>query len=362
MTLAKRFAALVATFILGRRRLWPMLLATGFAIGPIAASPLSVDAAVVQVCPSGCAFTTIQGALASAGNGDEIDIAAGTYSGGFTTSVNVALVGSGAGSTVVTGGGPVMTVPMGTTVAVSSLSITGGNNPGGSGGGILNLGQLTLTRVAIAGNAAAYGGGITNVGVLTLNGIVTNNAATVNGGGIFNRPTARVTVEDSTLTDNTAGRFGAGIRNLGTMTIDSSVVSDNSTNSDGMGGGISNAGRLSVSDSSIIGNAGGAGGGGLENVNEAGGAAGIEGTTTTPGTAGLSHTQIAGNTAAYGGGILQLGGNLTIVGGLINFNTASVVGGGIFLSDGVVTLVNSSVVTNAPDNCAPPNSVAGCTG
>jgi len=362
MTLVTGLAAHVAILIFGRRRLWLTLLATGLAIAPMAASPLSVAAAVVQVCPSGCAFTTIQDALASAGNGDEIDIAAGTYSGGFTISVNVALVGSGAGSTVVTGGGPVMTVAPGAAVAVSSLSVTGGNNPGGVGGGISNFGLLTLTNIVVTGNGAGYGAGIWNTAVLALDGIVSNNTATANGGGILNRPSGLVTISNSSISGNVAGGNGAGIHNVGTMSINSSSVTNNSIGGSGYGGGISNRGSLRASDSSIAGNSGGAGGGGVANFNMSGGAAGIEGTTTTPGTASLSNTQIAGNTAAYGGGIIQLGGNLTIVGGLVDFNTASVDGGGIFLTDGVVTLVNSSLASNSPDNCAPPNSIARCTG
>ena len=37
-------------------------------------------------------------------------------------------------------------------------------------------------------------------------------------------------------------------------------------------------------------------------------------------------------------------------------------GGGIYLDSGTVTLHDSTVTGNVPDNCAPPGAVAGCTG
>jgi hypothetical protein len=43
-------------------------------------------------------------------------------------------------------------------------------------------------------------------------------------------------------------------------------------------------------------------------------------------------------------------------------NTAGAGGGGIYLDSGTVTLHDSTVTGNVPDNCAPPGAVAGCTG
>jgi hypothetical protein len=37
-------------------------------------------------------------------------------------------------------------------------------------------------------------------------------------------------------------------------------------------------------------------------------------------------------------------------------------GGGIFNSDGTVTLSATAITGNTPDNCEPPNSISGCTG
>ena len=42
-------------------------------------------------------------------------------------------------------------------------------------------------------------------------------------------------------------------------------------------------------------------------------------------------------------------------------NTATIGGGGIYADDADVTLTNTSVVSNHPDNCEPLNTVTGCT-
>jgi hypothetical protein len=88
-----------------------------------------------------------------------------------------------------------------------------GNTAGGSGGGVANLGAVTLRRAAsIAGNTADQGGGVHNVGTLSLEGyttVVGNTAA--QGGGVFNDGTVNRT-EHSRIRENTA--TGNGDRSL----------------------------------------------------------------------------------------------------------------------------------------------------
>jgi nitrous oxidase accessory protein NosD len=185
------------------------------------------SAATLQVCPSGCSFTTIAGALAAAANGDTIGIAAGTYAGGFTVDKNVTLRGEGADQTTITGGAPVVTVANGVSATIESVTITGGNSD--FGGGIFNGGTLTLKESTVSGNTAFVGGGITNVGTLTLReSTVSGNTASV-GGGIANGGT--LTLTESTVSGNTATAglgFGGGIFNSGgTVTLTESTVSGN---------------------------------------------------------------------------------------------------------------------------------------
>jgi hypothetical protein len=58
---------------------------------------------------------------------------------------------------------------------------------------------------------------------------------------------------------------------------------------------------------------------------------------------------------------VNFGPSATLAGSTITGNTAGA-GGGIYLDSGTVTLQDSTVSGNVPDNCAPPGSVTGCTG
>jgi hypothetical protein len=248
-------------------------------------------AAAVNVCPSGCAFTQIAPAIAAASPGDTIQIAAGTYVGGFTIDKSLTLVGAGASSTFISGGGPVVTVGVlnagsEPTVAIRGVTITGGVNSSSPfpfvarGGGIdvphaANFAPgatLTISDSVVSGNrtapsaatdsgvpcppdititcinddlpfAAARGGGIATSGQLTLkNTVVRDNVCAssvvsdAEGCGIFSLPGSSVSLSNSTVTGNVAsavapnGRFAdaGGIFALGTLTIDGSLVSGNS--------------------------------------------------------------------------------------------------------------------------------------
>src|SRR5450631_3920307 len=97
--------------------------------GPVVAGPK--PATTLKVCPSGCPYSEIAPALAVAKRGDTIMLAAGTYVGGVTITASVKLVGAGSASTMIRGGGPVLTI--GTfgassepTVSIQGVTITGG--------------------------------------------------------------------------------------------------------------------------------------------------------------------------------------------------------------------------------------------
>jgi hypothetical protein len=89
------------------------------------------SAATLNVCPSGCPYTQLAPALAAAHDGDTIKIGPGTYDGGVTVDVSVKLVGAGAASTIISGGGPVLTIgefgaSSEPTVSIEGVRITGG--------------------------------------------------------------------------------------------------------------------------------------------------------------------------------------------------------------------------------------------
>jgi hypothetical protein len=91
----------------------------------------AASAATLNVCPSGCPYTQIAPAVAAAKSGDTIRVGPGTYRGGITVDVSVRLAGAGAGSTIIRGGGHVLTIgafgassePV---VSISGVTITGG--------------------------------------------------------------------------------------------------------------------------------------------------------------------------------------------------------------------------------------------
>lgn len=155
--------------------------------------------------------------------------------------VNVTIVGAGARTTTVTGGegfddrifdipSPVFTtdpneepVPSDAVVNISGLTITGGNVDS-IGGGIRNIGTLTLTRSTLTENTAALGGGgIRNdldltVDRSTISDNVVESSEGEGGGlgggaGIFNNDAA--TLVNSTISGNEAGTFGGGVNNFG---------------------------------------------------------------------------------------------------------------------------------------------------
>ena len=115
------------------------------------------------------------------------------------------------------------------------------NAAGFSGGGFTNAitGTTTVVNSIISKNEAnsmvannvanAFGGGMYNMGTLTLtNSLIADNAAEF-GGGINNKSTGDLTITNCTITANVATNGGGpGVNNLdGKLTINNSVVARN---------------------------------------------------------------------------------------------------------------------------------------
>jgi hypothetical protein len=239
--------------------------------------------------------------------------------------------------------------------------------PNAGGGGIQNLlGSVTLDSSQVDRNTSLNGGGISSgngnggippgIGHLTLNNSeVDANTATapvpqpgsqggppIAAGGIANGGDA--VLNSSRVDHNVASHTsGGGIVNHGTMTLNNSEVNNNTAAGSGVvasGGGIINAqgppgaagtGILTLNQTRVLNNSAGGDGGGIANGVPLPGPVPLVGGPVT-----LNHSRVSGNTAAHGGGIF-------------NFN-------------GSVTLLDTTVTNNHPDNCEPPGSIAGCTG
>jgi hypothetical protein len=285
-----------------------VVIATLAITSPTAASPrvwrvtTTMDhAAVAQGCqPSNC---SLRDAIGAAAVGDEVKIPTGIYTlsyGELQVPHDMTIVGSGARSTIIDGGGHgrVFEISMPATVTIRAVQITNGadgaDNTNGHGAGIFNHGSLTLVDDAVRANAAAYnafqangyGGGIDSDGSLTVlrSAITDNKAAGVQkqlgvgyGGGIY--ASGALTVINSTIADNVAGDgdlFGRGggidVTGSGPVLLEHDTISANTilgsttTGSGGpAGGNVALDGPVSWHDTIV------AGGHGLSGTQNCGG-------------------------------------------------------------------------------------------
>jgi hypothetical protein len=228
------------------------------------------------------ACKTIRRAIVLSSRGDSISVAAATYTENLTMPHRLNIVGEGATTTIIDGGGigsVILNNRSGVTVSRVTMRNGGGDGGGGvgDGGNIFNcFATLTIKDSIITGGSVrrgpgfdGYGGGIYNCpgSSLTIINTTINGNSAEEGGGICNGGT--LTINNSTFGGNVARhRNGGGIRNYGTLTINNSTFSENSAPS-GVGGGIHNGqlfgprGTLAISNSTVSGNIGG----GLFNLN-----------------------------------------------------------------------------------------------
>jgi hypothetical protein len=243
-------------------------------------------------------------------------------------------------------------------VTLNGLTVTGGNAGSAPGGGILvesgwpltlKASQVTQNTTSAPGQFVEGGGGIFNIGRLTLiasqvSDNTSNNSVAAFGGGILNS-LGTLTMTASSVTGNhvssSGGGFpggGGGIFNFGPATLNFSLVADNTVsfpNGNATGGGIltglSGQGTITMNSSLVADNTASS-----PNGNATGG--GI----TNGGPANLNFSLVVGNRAigstAAGGGIFNQSGG----------------------AQGVATLFFSLVTGNLPNNCRPLGSVPGC--
>lgn len=208
-------------------------------------------------------------------------------------------------------------------------------------GGILNQGSLTLVDTVVRDNDhERQGGGIDNLGTLTLDRthVIRNHAPS--GGGIANR--ANVFIGNSTLSDNSADRAGGGLwatvgnsNNPHSVEIISSLIELNSANN---GAGVQrDFGSMRISDSEFDGNVAQNQGGGLSNDDSRP----EDGALTVFGSAFVR------NEAVNGGGIVNLfGSSLELTSVSLTENFASGNGGGLGNIEADAQIIQSAFVEN----------------
>ena len=304
---------------------------------------------VVYVSPTGnnstgcdwsTAFNTLQGALAVASSGNEIWVAAGTYTPGtlrtdtFQLVSGVSIYGGFSGVETARGqrnsdpatNGTVLSGDIGTlgsaadnvysVVTINSggisavyvldgFTITGGNNDSGTGhgGGIYIVdASPTLTNLIVSGNSAnANGGGVY---------VISNATAQVN----YSKPT----LTNIKFINNTAARGGGFYLQNASPTVSNVLFSGNSING-GAGAGI-NSQTLLITDE--------------------------------PNVLKISDTTFANNIAVGGGGLFVTNTNLTTDRVTFNGNTASRRGGAVLVENATSVFTNVTFYGNSSSDTA----------
>ncbi len=160
-----------------------------------------------DVCAAGCAYTSIQNAIASAASGATVTIGPGTYHEKLVISGN---------KTVTSASGPQSTLIDATGLNAPAVEISGG----------------ALIGLTVTGGQSADGGGvyIPSGGATVRNNIIQGNTASNNGGGIWYGPGTAVDIQNNRIEGNSAGGYGGGIyiNQYATETINANTISGNS--------------------------------------------------------------------------------------------------------------------------------------
>lgn len=229
-----------------------------------------------------------------------------------------------------------------TSLIISNDGELSSSTLGNGGGGICAVGKksdVTLDKVTVTGNKATYSKKGTGAGIEAQGGTltvtectITNNEAQGNGGGIFSAEGNELNISGSTIQGNKADN-GGGIhmgeardtsKTPSKATITDTKILENEAIGSGEGGGVYVGGPradATLKGCTVANN---------KSVSTGGGIAAKLSTVT------LDDTTVENNQAVNGGGLFHLGiavpGSLTLQNGsIIRNNTASSMGGGLFL-------------------------------
>ena len=178
------------------------------------------------------------GGIESGHNGGQVTISGGTISnntaslqgGGISNKDVMTIVGNTVSGNQAQDGGGIYNLGPGTlTISLSNIQDNIGSR---LGGGICNVGQMTVEGSTISGNQAVKGGGVLNISNFSItNAAVTENMAAESGGGIFNRlSSSDLIITNSTISGNnvTTIRGSAIYHQEGTLEINYSTITNNS--------------------------------------------------------------------------------------------------------------------------------------
>ena len=309
--------------------LTPLVASMDLISGPSAQVKNSDSVSGVYTTTNAQIFATgaIQAAVDAAKPGATIFLWPKRYYDNVDVNKNLKIIGSGALLTTVDGQklGSVFTIDYGVTATLSDMTIQ--NGQASNGGGVDDLGTVTLRRCEITGNTAYnYGGGVWDDfnGILTVDSCnIHNNHANVLGGGIISAGGSTLNVKDSTFSFNTADENGGAISNGGTVTLKNTIFIGNTA----------------------------AAAGAIYNY--------LTGTTTADRCTFMGNKAIGSGVGSYGelyghGGAVYNMGTMGITNSVFTYNFASAInGGGAIYNTGALTRSGDYFVSNSPNNIAP---------
>lgn len=322
-----------------------------------------------DVCPSGCAFSSIAAAIAAAAPNAAITIDPGTY---HETNINISknITLKGVGSTLVIvdaqNNGQIFSIGAGLTVYMQGMTLKNANNSAtdNDGGAIFNQGTLYLEDMKFLNNHTDdMGGAIFNQGNLTItsstlsgNNVNTARLTGASGGAIASASIGNLSLTDVTFTNNTA-KYGGAIATLAyghtagkTFTLDRSTLSNNTATQQG-GAIFAEQINTTITDTVINDNGATASFGGGLYFND------------TNSTLSLQNVTISHNHGLNGGGIyLSPAQSVTLNGVTVTLNNSTDAtnagGGGIYAAPAIpLSIVNSIIAANtdAPGGVSHPD-------
>jgi hypothetical protein len=287
------------------------------------------------------ACTSLQTALGKATNGDEIWVAAGTYTPGasgartatFQLKTGIAIYGGFAGSETLASA---RDWTANVTLLSGDLDGSGTRNDndayhvvvGSGANATAALDGFTITGgYANGGNPNNFGAGLyTSGGSPNLeNLIISGNQASSYGGGMYN-VNGSPSLVNVTFAGNSTNGYGGGMYNVNGSPSLVNVTFDGNSAS-GYGGGMYNSGNSSLVNVIFSGNSAGGNGGGIRIYN------------STP---SLVNVTCYGNSAAVGGGIANSSANPLLSNSIVWGNTAPA-GAQIYNSSSTLAIAYSDI-------------------
>jgi hypothetical protein len=297
-------------------------------------------------CTVGQGYTTIQAAVDDA-QCNSIFVPAGAYAETVVVHRDLSIVGAGADLTVVDGkgAGSVFFIMEDATVLLSGLTITGGTGSAAgddqsAGGGIVNLGILTVSDSVLRANRADWGGAIHNyTGNLTVTDSTISDNSARRGGGLGNHK-GEMMVRRSMIIANSATETGGGIFSVTEFKQDGGVAVEQSTihaNSAENGAGIfSSFDTVLVNQSTISANRATVAGGGIY---------------SEYGSVLVRSSTLSGNEAQQGGGIFGLLAKQVILFRSTLSDNRAEEGGGLSNQASMFLLINTIIAKSTGGDC-----------